>query len=292
MNYIINRIIKTTSRLILGFIFIGCKQNSSKESEILAIPLSVSIERFDKKFYLSNPEVILKLKKNYSFLFPEKFSDSVWFNRQKDSLQLMLLDTVESIFPDMTPIENDLEYLLKHLKYYFPKIKIPRVIGLINSVDYQSKAIYADSLILISLDTYFGADHPLYNGIPNYVRQEMDIKYLSSHLTDKYVEHILQPPRDRTLLSQMIYHGKKIYVKDLILPIKSDAIKMCYTDEQIQWVNDNEIYIWQYFIEKQILFNSVHLWSKDLSSPPLFLNFILKLTTNHREGLVFGWVGK
>ena len=107
----------------LVFIFIGCKQNSSKESEILAIPLSVSIERFDKEFYLSNPEVIPKLKKNYSFLFPQKFTDSVWFNRQKDSLQLMLLDTVESIFPDMTPIENDLEYLLKHLKYYFPKIK-------------------------------------------------------------------------------------------------------------------------------------------------------------------------
>ena len=63
MNYIINRIIKTTSRLILVFIFIGCKQNSSKESEILAIPLSVSIERFDKEFYLSNPEVIPKLKK-------------------------------------------------------------------------------------------------------------------------------------------------------------------------------------------------------------------------------------
>ena len=39
-------------------------------------------------------------------------------------------------------------------------------------------------------------------------------------LTDKYVEHILQPPTERTLLSQMIYHGKKIYVKDVILPIK------------------------------------------------------------------------
>ncbi|MEE2723424.1 MAG: gliding motility lipoprotein GldB [Bacteroidota bacterium] len=290
MNYIINRIIKTTSRLILVFIFIGCKQNSSKESEILAIPLSVSIERFDKEFYLSNPEVIPKLKKNYSFLFPQKFTDSVWFNRQKDSLQLMLLDTVESIFPDMTPIENDLEYLLKHLKYYFPKIKIPRVIGLINSVDYQSKAIYADSLILISLDTYFGADHPLYNGIPNYVRQEMDIKYLSSHLTDKYVEHILQPPRDRTLLSQMIYHGKKIYVKDLILPIKSNAIKMCYTDEQINWVKENEIYIWQYFIENQLLYNTSPSLQQRFIEPAPFSKFYLEID-NESPGRIGVWLG-
>ena len=51
---------------------------------------------------------------------------------------------------------------------------------------------------------------------------------------------------------------------------------MCYTDEQIHWVNDNEVYIWQYFIEKQILFNTFHLYNKRFIDPAPFSKFYLK----------------
>ena len=123
MKIIIGRISKITISLLIILIFVECKPDNSKESEILAIPLSIIIERFDQKFHRSNPEIIPELKNEYPFLFPQKFSDSVWVKRQKDSLQLILLDTVESFFPEMTPIENELENLFKHLKYYFPKTK-------------------------------------------------------------------------------------------------------------------------------------------------------------------------
>ena len=118
----------------------------------------------------------------------------------------------------------------------------------------------------------------------------MDIKYLSSHLTDKYVEHILQPPKDRTLLSQMIYHGKKIYVKDVMLPIKSDALKMCYTDEQINWVKENEIYIWQYFIENQLLYNTSPSLQQRFIEPAPFSKFYLEID-NESPGRIGVWLG-
>ena len=87
----------------------------------------------------------------------------------------------------MAPLEDDLGVSFKHLKYYFPKTQTPRVIGVIlNNVDYQSKTIYADSLLLVSLDTYLGSDHYLYEGIPQYVRQEMDIVFLASHVAGKF----------------------------------------------------------------------------------------------------------
>ena len=208
----------------------------------------------------------------------------------RQSFEATDCETVESSFPDMTPIENELEYLFKHIKFYFPKTKIPRIIGLINNVDYQTKTIYVDSLLLISLDTYFGSDHPLYAGIPSYVRQDMDIQYLSSHILDKYVEYLLEPPSDRTLLSQMIYQGKKIYIKDIMLPLKRDALKMCYSDEQLQWVNDNEVYIWQYFIEKQILFNTAPSLVKRFIEPAPFSKFYLEID-NESPGWIGGWLG-
>ncbi|MBH46461.1 MAG: gliding motility lipoprotein GldB [Flavobacteriaceae bacterium] len=275
---------------ILFFIIIGCSGSNSKKSEILAMPLSLNIERFDLQFHQSQSADIPFLKKNYPFLFPKKFHDSVWVKRQKDSLQLLLLENVENTFPSMDPLEEELEYLFKHLKHYFPRTRTPRFIGVINNVDYQSKIIYNDSLLIISLDTYLGKNHRLYEGIPQYIRQEMDAKYLSSHVVNKFAEYKIPPPNDRSFLSMMVYEGKKIYLKDWVLPRLSEAQKMGFTDEQYQWVVDNEIYIWQYFVEKQLLFSTEQTLRQRFIEPAPFSKFYLEID-NESPGRVGVWVG-
>ena len=274
----------------LVFFFIGCDDTNTKESEILMIPLEIKIDRFDKKFHLSQADDIQVLKTTYPYLFPEKFDDSVWIKRQKDSLQLLLLDNVEKKFTSMFSTEENLEYLFKHLKYYFPETTIPRVIGLINNVDYQSKTIYADSLLLISLDTYLGVDHYLYEGIPQYIRQEMDITFLPSHVASKFAESKIPPSNDRSFLSQIIYHGKQIYLKDWVLPRSSDAEKMLYTEQQIQWVIDNEAYMWQYIVEKQLLYNTDPSLSNRFIEPAPFSKFYLEID-NESPGRIGVWIG-
>ena len=278
--------------IVLSFFLfsIGCNNTNSNESEILSIPLELSIDRFDKKFHLSEADDIPALKTTYPFLFPNKFSDGVWINRQKDSLQLLLLENVEEKFASMAPLEDDLEYLFKHLKYYFPKNQTPRVIGVINNVDYQSKTIYADSLLLVSLDTYLGSDHYLYEGIPQYVRQEMDIQFLASHVAGKFAANKIPPTKDRSLLSQMIYHGKQVYFKEWVLPQSSDAQKMGYTDTQIQWVIDNEMYMWQYFVQKQLLYNTDPSLTQRFIEPAPFSKFYLEID-NESPGRVGVWMG-
>ncbi len=274
----------------LVFFFIGCDDTNTKESEILMIPLEIKIDRFDKKFHLSQADDIQVLKTTYPYLFPEKFDDSVWIKRQKDSLQLLLLENVEKKFTTMFSIEENLEYLFKHLKYYFPETTIPRVIGLINNVDYQSKTIYADSLLLISLDTYLGVDHNLYEGIPQYIRQEMDINFLPSQVASKFAESKIPPPNDRSFLSQMIYQGKQVYLKDWVLPRSSDAEKMLYTEQQIQWVIDNEAYMWQYIVEKQLLYNTDPSLSNRFIEPAPFSKFYLEID-NESPGRIGVWIG-
>ena len=287
-------IIYQSSRILLFFSFlliaIGCNNINTKESEILSIPMELTVERFDKKFHLAKADGIPELKTDYPFLFPKKFDDSVWIKRQKDSLQLLLLENVEEKFSSMVQLEEDLEYLFKHLKYYFPKTISPRVIGVINNVDYQSKTIYTDSLLLISLDTYLGADHYLYEGIPKYVRQEMDIKFLTSHVASKFAVKKIPPVQDRSLLSQMIYYRKQLYLKEWVLPQSTDAQKMGYTDEQIQWVIDNEVYIWQYFVQKQLLYNTDPSLTQRFIEPAPFSKFYLEID-NESPGRVGVWMG-
>jgi len=48
----------------------------------------------------------------------------------------------------------------------------------------------------------------------------------------------------------MIYEGKKLYLEQQLLPKKSTADLLRYTDQQYAWAEANEPEIWRYFIEK------------------------------------------
>ena len=276
--------------LILFLFFLSCQNENSKKDKIEALPISLKFDRFDLKFYDQSPEVIPQLKKEYPFLFPKQFSDSVWIDRQNDSLQLLLQDAVTKVFSEIQPLEKKVSRLFKHIKYYFPKTKIPQIITLTNNVDYQIKTVYSDSLLLLSLDTFLGEDHPLYEGIPNYIRKELDQKYIPSQIVEKFTSYIMPPPENRTFLAQMLYEGKKMYLQDLLLPDEKDANKMAYTEEELEWVKENEVYIWQYFIEKQVLYQTDPEWVERFLEPAPFSKFYLQLD-NESPGRIGRWIG-
>ncbi len=282
-SYLINII------LVLFISFASCKIDNS-EVNIESIPIDLTFERFDLKFYNQTPDIIPELKKEYPFLFPTKFSDSVWIKRQNDSLQLLLQDAVIKVYNDITLLEKKVSHLFKHIKYYFPLTKTPQVITLTNNVDYQIKTVYLDSLLLISLDTFLGSDHMLYQGIPNYIRKELDEKYIVSQIAEKFSAYKIPPTNDRTFLAQILYEGKKLFLQDLITPHEEDAVKIAYTENELDWVIKNEVYIWQFFIEKQILYNTDVEWVERFIEPAPFSKFYLQLD-NESPGRIGRWIG-
>ena len=62
---------------IISVFLLSCNNEINNKNEIEKNPLSVRFERFDLKFYNNSPEVIPNLKKEYPFLFPKQFSDSI-----------------------------------------------------------------------------------------------------------------------------------------------------------------------------------------------------------------------
>lgn len=276
--------------LALFLFFHSCSSELENEAEIEAIDISIQFDRFDLKFYNQQPDVIPELKKKYPFLFPKQFSDAAWASRQKDSLQLLLLDAVNTVFPDLSTMEEKVSHLFKHIKFYFPRTKVPQVITLINNVDYQIKTVYSDSLLLISLDTFLGKENPLYEGIPQYIRKELDQKYMLTQIVDKFSSYTIPPPEDRTFLAQLVYEGKKLYLQDLLQSHASDAEKILYTEAEMAWANENELYVWQYFIEKQALYKTQPEWVERFIEPAPFSKFYLQID-NGTPGRIGRWMG-
>ena len=272
---------------VLFIFFYSCNNRNNNEKRKT---ISLSFERFDLKFYNQPPSVIPKLKKNYSFLFPKQFSDSIWENRQKDSLQLILQNAVQNEFPDLLDVERDITDLFEKMKFQFPEINVSRVIFLTNNVDYQLKTVFADSILLISLDTFLGPNHVLYKGIPSYIKKELDRKYITSQIVDKFAIYSLPPPNERTFLAKMLYEGKKMYLKDIFLSHLKDNIKIAYTEEEIKWAKENERLIWQYFVEKQILFKTDSDLVGRFLEPAPFSKFYLQID-NESPGKIGVWLG-
>ena len=280
-----------TSLILLIFLFFNaCQDEFTNESDIESISVSISFDRFDLKFYNQPPEVIPELKKKYPFLFPKQFSDSVWISRQKDSLQLLLQSEVNKTFKDIELFERDVDHLFKHIKYFFPFVKTPRVITLTNNVDYQIKTVYSDSLLLISLDTFLGSKNHLYDGIHTYIRKELDPKYITVQIADKFGAFIIPPVEDRTFLARMIYEGKKLYLNDLLLPHVPIEDRIVYTKEEFNWALENEKHVWQYFIEKQVLYQTQLEWVQRFIEPAPFSKFYLQLD-NETPGRIGSWLG-
>jgi gliding motility-associated lipoprotein GldB len=275
--------------ILLCLFFLSCDQKSKVEKEVEEIPVDIKVERFDKIFFETKPEDLAKVKKQYPFFFPAGNDDSIWLNKMQDPLWREVYTEVEKKYSNFEPVREEFNNLFKHVKYYFPEVKTPKVITIISEMDYTAKAIYADSLVIVSLELYLGKEHKFYQ-FPNYLKQNFEERQIMPDVVSSFAFRKIPVSSDRTLLAQMIFEGKQLYAKDLLLPEYTDAEKMGYTPEQIKWCEENESYMWRYFIENEVLYSDDPKLNTRFIAPAPFSKFFLEID-NDSPGRVGAWIG-
>lgn len=276
--------------LILVALLFSCNDKNNVEKEIEKIPMNVEIIRFDKDFAAATPAELPKLKAAYPIFFPRQYHDSIWIEKLTDTLQIELEHEVFKVFPDNDKLEDVLVPLFQHIKYYFPKFNSPKVITTTSDVDYRSKVILTDSLLVIALDTFLGSEHPFYLGIDKYITKEMKPSQIGPYVAEAYAFQYVKPPRNANFLSQIIYYGKQLYLKDLWMPNISDAEKIGYTEDEFAWAEENELYMWRYFVESEMLYNTDPKLGARFISPAPFSKFYLEID-NDSPGMLGRYLG-
>ena len=240
--------------LLVLIISVSCKKENQIENEIAKINTNIQLERFDELFAKVTPDDLPKLKKAYPFMFSEKFKDSFWIAKKADTLQMQLFNEVNITFANFD--DTEIESLFNHLKYYFPEFNPPRIITTTNDVDYRNKVIVTDSIVVMALDSYLGSDHEFYSSIPKYVRANLKKEQLVVDLANEYAKKFTYHPELKTLLDEMIYYGKLLYFKETVIPFKTEAERIGYTQSELDWAMTNESYIWRYFVEHELLYST------------------------------------
>ena len=276
---------------LIFLLFMGCRGGDKIEREIADIDTGMRIFRFDREFAKADPENIPHLKQSYPYLFPVQYADSIWILKLRDTLQIELSNEAESKFGDLGEERADLDLLFKHIKYYFPNYKVPKVVTLASDVDSNNKIVLTDSLLLINLDNYLGKEHKFYSGIQNYIAKGLDKQFMVGDVASAFAQKVVSPPQNRNFLSQIIYYGKRLYLKDKLIPFDTDAQKIGYEPDQLAWAEANEEQIWRYFIERELLYSTDRKLGQRFLDPAPFSKFGLELDNESPGGVgrYMGW---
>ncbi|MEG3657335.1 gliding motility lipoprotein GldB [Arenibacter palladensis] len=276
--------------LIPIIIFCSCNRNDKLADEVAKINVDVKVNRFDREFAEAQPTDIPSLKEKYPYLFPANYPDSIWVAKLQDTLQLEVMDEVGKSFPDFVSEKEDMEWLFRYIKYYFPNYEIPRVVTVTSEVDYNNRIILADSLLLVGLDNYLGSSHKFYQGISRYIANDLDKQYLTRDMASAFAKTVVAPPRDRTFLSQLVYYGKELYLMQQLMPQKKEAVIIGYAPADLEWANVNEEQIWRYFIERELLYSTNSKLGPRFLDPAPFSKFELELD-NESPGKIGRYIG-
>lgn len=277
--------------LLLFFLLFSCDKDNKLEAEITKISIELNIERFDIAFAEASPSQLPELKDTFPFMFPKKYGDDFWITKMGDTLQQQLEEETLKKFKNLKPETKEIKELFQHLKYYFPTFKTPRVVASTSDVDFRNKVIVTDTIAIIELDTYLGEDHFFYDGLQTYFVKNMKPEQLVVDLANAYAKKNVFKTTRKNLLDEMVYFGKLLYVKDQIIPFKTDAEKIGYTNEELSWAASNEEQIWKYFIDKELLYSTDAKLPNRFINPAPFSKFYLAEIDNESPGRIGQYIG-
>jgi hypothetical protein len=226
----------------------------------------VKIHRYDLDLFRANPanlrQDLEKLKPGFRFFLDTDLRDSSKLGQMKSYLEsprnLEFHTAVSDRFKDLTTLENELTNAFRHLKFYYPGIKVPRVYTYISGGDYDYPVQFADSVLLIGLDNFLGKDFKAYaiDGLPLYRIARMTPDYIIPQVV-KVLESVIIPPYPgNNVLEQMIETGKQIYFIQAMVPGTDLKLILGYSDAQYNWIVKNEAHVWSSIIENQLLYST------------------------------------
>ncbi len=261
--------------LTISIFFYTCSSNNSFKPDISAIELDLEIQRFEKAlFSIDTTQYVQEfeqLKKDFPD-FMEAYVEQVMgfgaltnnayqnlllkFITNKDIQQLY--DSTLHHFPDIKEAEQELNTAFRYFKHYFPNQPIPKVVSHISAFG-PAAITYDKNLLGINLDMYLGKDFPFYYSanLPKYMVRRFEPEFLASNSMKAYAKALFeQNQKPNRLIDQMIYEGKLLYFLDMVLPDTPDSLKIGFSQEEINWCQQEEVMIWGFLIENELLYNS------------------------------------
>ena len=272
---------KITFILLLAVSLFACKKKKGIP-DVSDIKVDINLERFDRDFFTIDSNNILpglnELNKKYPALTTIFLQNILGLDSASTlpgvkrfiSLSGGLYDTVNTIFKNTNDLEKDFKQGFQFVKYYFPQYKVPNITTIAGPVDAMAQSetgptpnFLATDFLGVSLQFYLGKNFSVYNDpffienvAPAYRSRRFSKEYIIADAMQLVVSDIFPDKSGgKPLIEQMVEKGKQWYLLDKFLPTTPDSIKTGYTQQQINWCDENEGLIWSYIVKNEDLYS-------------------------------------
>ena len=271
--------------LILSFLVISCNDGPQKP-DVSNINVELTLRRFDQEFFntdtLNLASSLTILEKKYPFFYADFIEKIVGLNKD-DSVNFShdikrfikdykpLVDSLKNIGNGIQEASTETKEALKYVKYYFPSYKLPNEFitfvgpmdSYVNTATGMQAEIITTNAMGIGLHLHLGEKSTFYTSelgqqlYPEYLSRRFTTEYISVNCMKNIIDDIMPLNYSaRNFLEIIIDHGKRIYMLDLFLPNKKEEFKLGYTTAQLKGVEENEGFIWNYFTENNLLYQT------------------------------------
>ena len=274
--------IKSNTKQIYLFFFISLLLSAcgrSKKIDVSNIHVDVKIERFDLEFDAMKTKPMAQqaayLQKKYGDFYRHivalliqdddvNINDTAYFKllRQVFAGQPYkdLKHDVDSVYPNVDIPQAELTDAFRHIKYYFPQKRLPKVYAYLSG--FEAQTVIGNGYFGVGLDLFLGGNSRFYPALteayPHYLSRNFNTENITPRVVEGMAREDMFPENDssKTLLSKMIYNGKIMYFMDQILPDEPDTIKIGYTGAQLKWCQQFESNVWAWFLEQNLLYET------------------------------------
>jgi len=168
-----------------------------------------------------------------------------------------VFNEIKAQFADLKPIDSELQQAFSYFAYYFPQKAIPQIYYYHGG--FNQSVITTDSMVGIGLDKYLGEKYEFYLrlGLPEYQRKKMYKAYIPVDVLRYYLYGLFPFETEQdNVLAHIIYEGKIQVLLDKLLPALDDTLKFGFSSQQLVWCENSERSMWQYLIDKKMLFST------------------------------------
>lgn len=266
---------------MLSLFFQACRQETDKDiPDVSDIEVEMNVTRFEKAlFTLDTNQMATGLQE-----IEEKYPvfSQIYFERilgSKDPALAPvgheafvkgfinyppvrhLYDTCMVLYGDFSPIEKQFKQAFQFYKYYFPDRPVPDITTFVSEYSHAA-FIFGDNSLAVGLDFFLGENYPYqqYNpgntNFSDYLIRSYNADHLVARTLLTLADDMVGLPSGNRMLDVMISNGKKLYLLDMLLPNAPDTVKMEVTPAQWQWLQENELEMWAFFLEENMLYNT------------------------------------
>ena len=255
----------------------SCKQKSDVEiPNVSHINSQLDLVRFDLELQNKSTDLLIKSYPAFADLYFRQIisiCDSIQDPELNKNVQEFLKDTiikninlkVENKFGDFEKIEKELRQSLQYFKYYFPSKPEPKFYTFISEFGYGNFIFQDENKrdgIGIGLDFFLGdlvnysKLDPKNPAFSNYLTRTFNSNYLCKKSWECWIDDLLTEPAQQQFLDYLIHRGKKQYLLRALLPEEQDSILFEFRSEQMDWCKKNEMEIWSFFMDSNLLYST------------------------------------